>query len=471
MTTSAQKVTNRLNAAAIPFKDIGHGMLAVDPRHAAALRNAFVDQPHYIKWLNRDYRASYGYYSAANRGLIIHKGALSKPRPLSPNFASTVPGPSITHSGNAGNHSGESFVTQGDFLGVVDARFAAHAGPSINGGGIDRGKPIVTTTLKRQLGGVAFAPRATLVVEHYRDYMDYAAGESSRQVWPYQTRAFTLKPDGSGLAADNERVYASVADMQNWLLVTGPSALTVGEFHPCGFAWVWATNNEVANVLESSLEHRQGKERINLESEIAKLRASAGGLGVIRGTSDVNPYVMHDLTARYADDLWSKDGIEDGMNFGGLKEDWLSGRWLPIGAKAAMDLEDLILFYEGTTWTVGLNTDGDYEFVNLDGYSSQVCNTFEQAAQFAKELAWGKALLNRGADATIRAFVPRTAEIVAAHATPGDYVQVDPPADPGPERGDAALPGKSAVEQLLNVDRPTEHPANALCNPAFTAAY
>lgn len=480
---SIQKVKNRLAAASISYIEVEPGLIAVAPSSATALRTAFADQAHYLAWLDRDYRVSAAYFSGTVRGHRLHKGPLATYPFMTTDFASVevqgrIPDTDLTSRLSVG------FTASAAYAGLVSAEYAGRTG-QVNGltSRSWEAAPTApqTTWYRRTMCGLPFSGTYSFVASlmlldgyspsYYGrgSFVTDSGGSACRPYVRRDTGAYALREDGSGRSTNGMVVFEPIADLHNWLLVTGPTALTVGELFPGGFAWIWATNAEVANVLELSVATRQGAEKLNLEREVAKLRATEGGLGVIRGVASLNPYVMHWQTAQHATALWALSENQEGMNIVGLKTDWLSGSWLPVMARSVVTLEALTELYSGTGWVVNFTADGLYRFTRT---TSDVVELAEGPAKvFARELAWAGGVLLRGNDELALGRESGTESVMTAFTDAGPYQAPAAFTDPTPDDPRPTVIGQSAVAQLLSFERPADHPAVALCNPFFTAAY
>lgn len=484
---SFQRILNRVQAAGLTlvFRDDDLCIAAIDPVYVTRLRAAFADQPQYLRWLDRDYRMSQTSCSGVQRGWMLHKGTVPN---VSVRLDPSVDAEASTNvlvqlNRKQDGTSSWPTETQSVWDSMSQVYTECTVGVVYNAAGDRVMGPGPTGTNPKVMG----------LQRQFAGYPNYV-----RNLWDGGGNASPSNANWSSTYSD--RLYAAVVvggetgyitvqtGKSNLLLISGPTALTVGHVHPSGFAWVWAHNSEVAGIMEADTTV-QGADLVSLKKQVQTMRATDGGIGTVRGTSALNPFSICAITRESAQVLVKMTGVKDGVDFDLARARWSSGQWLPFGGRSEPTESLLATLYGECPWVVSfvetklpsvstttgvvvnqvsaLQTRFLFTPADLETNSPLECDARE-AVSFAKTLGRAKAALSFPDPVEGEESI-RTA-VRTAYANPGDSV---PRTEPYPTVVSPFVSTiGSMVVAMLFSGKGTEskHPANALCNPNFTAS-
>lgn len=482
---SVNKIKAVLVAAGIAVHhDTSLGVLAVAPAQLPAVRALFAGQAHFLSWLSRDYRYSELFLNGSQTSVSIHRG------PLSELSVDPVPYASLLKSTLDPAHAGQTLFMGANGAGSVltDAYISAvRSFSGTNVSGYVRWNSSEPATIKRQskvFGGLPAQRKALLTIFGYPtvNFASAAQFTTTAPSYPIDNVLFDSifqdLPGGTYHKPNNDQpknidgstgygVLYGPKTRVNWVLVSGPACFTAGYSHPSGFGWIWVDNSDLADALERSEGYAtSGVEELRLQ--IAKLRASVGGMGLIRGVASVNPFTLHPDTRLHAADLATQTGVADGLDFDHLAATWSTGAWMPFGGSSLESQEFLETLYKDSTWVLDILGHQSYALRRTgEGIASLPFATEAEGKDLVRKLAWGgAAAVQMGDNSTARAdlLAPATA-VLNEFLLPPAYVPAAASRFVGPL--DTGYIGRTALPGLLQAKRSASHPAHAFCDPRF----
>lgn len=364
--TTAERVIRECN---IPPADVLHvmpGVVAVRPSWKEAIAARYAAQSQYLEWLSRDYRVSKVVLNSAGEYMwSLHKGE-------------------GTAAASTASVAAEN--TRHSFIGTTTSLIKLHVMPGV---------PAESPPTAHVLAGAVPAYPGQLYAYEYapasitgptRTFNGIVLGRTTS--W----RVIAGEYFSGGQQPTNQRTIANevrfdgqvplpASSHVDWLLISGPTALTRGEVYTQDVWWFAVESVEMALLLETQarrIADRNEADRLLRDAE--KARARGRDLSVMGQLRGLNPYEGYMPTKALADDYLAASGTSDGIDIGALNAELRAGNvfYAVVSMSDALDVTPIVLLEGVTSITIAVGSTGECVYpgqtkpLDVDGLPSML---------------------------------------------------------------------------------------------------
>lgn len=364
--TTAERV---IRECGIPPGDVAHvmpGVVAVRPSWKGAIVAKYPAQPQYLEWLSRDYRASKVVLNSAGEHMwSLHKGpgaaAASTALVAADNMRYSVVG------------------------GIADV-IKVHVMPGV---------PVSSPPTAKVLVGAVPAYPGQLYANEQGPASVTGSARAFNGIVLGQTTSWKVlrgsyfygnqQPQNADTISEEVRLDGVVplpaSSHVDWLLISGPTALTRGEVYTQGVWWFAVESVEMALLLEAQARgtaDRNEADRLLRDAE--KARARGRDLSVMGQLLGLNPYRGYMPTRALADEYLAASGTSDGIDIGALNAKLRAGNvfYAVVSMSDSLDVTPIVLLEGVTSITITVGSTGECVYpgqtqpLDVDGLPSML---------------------------------------------------------------------------------------------------
>lgn len=314
MTTSVDRLLAQLSIPAEHYWRVNPKLLCVHPDSITTVRAKLTQlgQRQWLRYLDRDYRASNMPINSEDLTLILHKGPLSAPVPSTgKTFARGV---GVPHTYDPGNTSSGGWFTNPPWVVTNDVLVGSATVELSATGGWWGGPTGAAVAFTKVFGGRGVGPTRSIRA------VGYGGGNGGSGSPPVSEYPFSMQ----GVALQDISIQPlRTATLQNWHVVAGPAVLTRAEYYSHHeFSFQLATFLEAATALELAIAQvRDANERARMTARVNAMKATPNAvmgrvwLGAASWSTPINPFDLHWQTRADAAELRAMTSVLDGVDF------------------------------------------------------------------------------------------------------------------------------------------------------------